>query len=238
MLCCGRPRAVTGGQRRTSEGHGQECSASRLRVLESLALCSVCPCLVGVSEMLIASGMSSSSCRRSVPCCCCLTAVAESSTIYSVIYSACRSLWGTFRVFLLFRPPPSTLSHSCSAALTSRLFPSLGYLSVVLPSCDCFLGFLLRHAAAPQSLPCAAGLGACPRSLFGCRGCAPRWHPPAGPGAEGHRPPPCLVAPCLSERDPPPLWGVWMTVLKSAFNGWWSLLSFLSLKIGESCPEL
>lgn len=78
---------------------------SPVRILESLGLYSICPCLTGVSEMLIASDMSSSSCCLTVPRSCCLTAVAESS----VIYSACRLLWGTFRVFQLLRPLPVVL---------------------------------------------------------------------------------------------------------------------------------
>lgn len=120
-----------------------------LHILESLGLYSICPCLTGVSEMLIALAMSSSSCCLPIPCSCCLTAVAESSVIYSVR----RLLRGTFRAFLLLQPPPFMLCSSCFTALTSRLFPSLGYLSVVLPFCNCFLGFLVRKCVDSKIPP-------------------------------------------------------------------------------------
>lgn len=182
--------------------------------------------------MLIASDMSSSSCCLTIPCSCCLAAVAERRMIYSV----CHLLWGTFRVFLLLWPPPFLCSRSFRA-LTSRLFPSLGYLSAVLSFCNCFLGFLVHNASTLKSLPCPVRLGACPCSLFEHREHEIPWHVSAGPGAEVHRPSPCLVAPHLSKGDPPVLWGIWMKILNLAFNGWWSLLSHLSPKIGEELPR-
>lgn len=163
--------------------------------MESLGLYSICPCLTGVSEMLIASDMSSSSCCLTIPCSCCPTAVAESSMIYSVY----RLLQGTFRVFLLLRPPPFMLCSRCFTVLTSRLFPSLGYLSVVLPFWNCFLGFLVHNASTLKLLPCPVRLGACPCSLFKHREHETRQHMSAGWGAEVHRLSPCLVAPCLSK---------------------------------------
>lgn len=148
--------------------------------MESLGLCSICPCLTGVFEMLIASDMSSSSCCLTIPCSCCLMAVAESSMIYSVY----RLLRGTFRVFLLLQPPPFMLCSRCFTVLTLRLFPSLGYLSVVLPFCSCFFGFLVHNALTLKLLPCPIRLGACPCSLFRHHEHEISWHMSAGPGAE------------------------------------------------------